>query len=231
MSSAQFPIPLIVQSPGNLIKSSEHNAEFVNIYTNLNPAGVGGFQDSTAQKQLVTDPASGLAASLADELRQIRYQIAELSDGSFWYSPPADSVVTLRTDITAIEGYVTDADLVKTSAPTANTLYNPNIPKAWALLTLGSSPTVTVTEGFNIDTATWSTSAITVNFHTDMADANYGVKPFFENVQDGVATHMLPESKAVGSFIIRLRAGINTSATQRNFQSGDIIFVEVMGKQ
>jgi len=95
MSVAQFTIPLIVQTAGNVIVADEAMDELTNIANNLNPTGVGGYQDSTAQKQLQEDPATGLAASLGKDLEQIRYQIAALTGKTYWYETPDISLASL----------------------------------------------------------------------------------------------------------------------------------------
>jgi hypothetical protein len=92
MSTAQFTTPQIVQSAGNVIVASEWNAEFTNLYANLNPAGIGGLQDSLAQKQLQEDPATGLVASLQKEIEQIRFVLKRITGTTYWYDAPSSDL-------------------------------------------------------------------------------------------------------------------------------------------
>jgi len=104
MSTAQFTCPLIVVIPGQLIASSLWNSEFVNLFTNINPLGVGAYSDTDAQMQTTTDPfPSGTSrpTSMGGEFERIRFQFVEVIGGTYWYNRPADTIFNLDARITA----------------------------------------------------------------------------------------------------------------------------------
>lgn len=93
MSQAQFTIPLIFQSDGNIIYAAEAMAELTNIGDNFNPEGMGGYQDTLAQKKLQEDPATGLTLSLAKDIEQLRFALNRaLGSTTWWYEAPTASL-------------------------------------------------------------------------------------------------------------------------------------------
>jgi hypothetical protein len=100
MSTLQFTCPLIVTIPGQLIASSLWNNEFINIFTNGNPLGIGAYSDTDPQMQTSTDPfPSGTSrpTSLAGELERIRYILNLIIGQTYWYNHPHTSLETLFT--------------------------------------------------------------------------------------------------------------------------------------
>jgi hypothetical protein len=102
MSQAQFTIPLITVIPGQLITAALWNNEFVNLQTNLNPSGIGGYSDTDTQMQIQTAPYPGSvtshASSLAGELERVRYQISQIlgpTTPAFWYAAPPTNLTAL----------------------------------------------------------------------------------------------------------------------------------------
>ena len=112
-----------------------------------------------------------------------------------------------------------------------NTLTPSNICKAWALLTCGAGGTVTVTNGFNVASASWSTNQLTVTFGTGMGSTSYDVNPSLETPYLGVASVKIvsTSSRATGSCVIQLTLG-STGASQ-NWANGDVLSVTVYATQ
>lgn len=121
---------------------------------------------------------------------------------------------------------LTGAAIAKTSAPTLNRLYPNSIIKAWAMLTLGAAGAVTVTEGYNVNTASYAVGAITVNFHTALTSANYAPVVSFWRTGSGNGAHAAPNTLLVGSFKIDL---IRDTGGLGNWASGDIVYFIVCG--
>ena len=106
MSTAQFTCPLIVVIPGQVIAASLWNNEFTNLFTNINPLGVGAYSDTDPQMQTQTDPfpsgSTSRPTSLGGELERLRFVLAEITGNAFWYQVPTNTLATLATSITAI---------------------------------------------------------------------------------------------------------------------------------
>lgn len=124
----------------------------------------------------------------------------------------------------------TGSNLASNSAPTADTMYPNSQCKAWAILTLGAAGAVTVTNGFNIDTASYSSNTITVNFHTNMANANYVamIQPVL--IQDSNGDFPVIDTPAVSTFDVILYDGTDQSLA-RPWTSGDVVHILVFGEQ
>ena len=95
MSQAQFTIPLITVIPGQLITAALWNNEWNNVGTNLNPLGIGGYEDTDAQMQIQTAPypssVTSHASSLGGDIERIRYQISAIlgpTTPAYWYAAP-----------------------------------------------------------------------------------------------------------------------------------------------
>jgi len=113
MSQAQFTCPLITVIPGQLITSAVRNNEFNNISTNLNPSGVGGYEDTDTQMQIQTAPypssVTSHATSLAGEIERIRYQISAIlgaTTPAYWYAAPPTDLTTLSNITVPIGGII-----------------------------------------------------------------------------------------------------------------------------
>lgn len=118
-------------------------------------------------------------------------------------------------------------NIATTTAPTANAFYPNIIPKAWGMLTIGAGSSVTVTAGFNVDTATWSTTDLTINFHTDLASANFAF--IGTHIPTGSNFYMTRAgTKAVGSAVINLQSG---SGSDKSWVTGDVLDFVIFGTQ
>jgi microcystin-dependent protein len=111
MSQAQFTIPLITVIPGQLITAALWNNEWTNVGTNLNPLGVGGYEDTDAQMQIQTAPYPGSvtshASSLGGEVERIRFQISAILGATtppYWYAAPPIDLTTLSNATLPIGG-------------------------------------------------------------------------------------------------------------------------------
>jgi hypothetical protein len=101
MSTAQFTCPLIVVIPGQLISASLWNGEFQNLFTNINPLGVGAYSDTDPQMQTQTDPfpsgSTSRPTSLGGELERIRFVLAEITGNTYWYQVPTNTLATIAS--------------------------------------------------------------------------------------------------------------------------------------
>lgn len=92
---------VFVEVDGNTIFAARYNSEHDNHITNANPSSHGGFSDDVTQMQLTADPGEvgteSLAASLADELKRIRFAIKEIKGTSNWYPTPVTNLSSLAT--------------------------------------------------------------------------------------------------------------------------------------
>lgn len=106
MSTAQFTCPLIVTIPGQVIASSLWNNEFINLFTNINPLGVGAYSDTDPQMQTTTDPfpsgSTSRPTALSGEIERIRYILNLIIGQTFWYNHPSISLETLNTSTPVI---------------------------------------------------------------------------------------------------------------------------------
>ena len=103
MSTAQFTCPLIVVIPGQVIAASLWNNEFVNIFNNGNPQGIGAYSDTDVQMQTSTDPFPASATSrptaLSGEIERIRYILNLIIGGTYWYNHPPTTLTALNNVI------------------------------------------------------------------------------------------------------------------------------------
>lgn len=100
MSGATFS-KLYTHSPGDTILSAEVNAEWDNLYDNLDMAGVGTTSDTVLAFQTTTDPgevgSESLPTSLEGEIQRIRQLIKEITGKTQWYESP-DSTLSAVFD-------------------------------------------------------------------------------------------------------------------------------------
>jgi hypothetical protein len=99
--------------------------------------------------------------------------------GGIFRPGTAATATTRRTAITANNGDITFTGVVNPNSNVAisNTITAKNTPKAWAILTTtgGGSTAVTVTDGFNVSSASVSGATITMTLATAMASTNFAV--------------------------------------------------------
>lgn len=91
--------PFKVYTPGEVLTAADLNATDQNHITNQTPQMTDDYQLDLAQKRTQTDPALGLATSLAGDIAQLRYALAKVGRVSFW-----DQIVGPPT--TGLFGYV-----------------------------------------------------------------------------------------------------------------------------
>lgn len=128
-------------------------------------------------------------------------------------------------DMTSLK--IKDSSLSKSSAPSANTMHLNSIVKAWAKLTAGAAGSVTVTDGFNINTASYSGADMTVNLHTAMANTNYAI--FITNNDIGYTNRQYIAAPVSSSqFTIRCT---DASGTGTSITSGEDIAILILGVQ
>jgi len=142
-------------------------------------------------------------------------------------------VIVDDSDNISTQGVVTlsGSNLSKASAPTADTLYPNSMIKAWALLTIGAAGAVTVTEGFNVSTASYSSALLTVNFHTNLASANYVVVGNYNyTTANPKGPWFCPRTLAVSNFTCEVRSS-SAGTSGDSFADGMILHVMVLGTQ
>lgn len=98
------------------------------------------------------------------------------------------------------------------------------VAKAWALLTLGTSGAVTVTAGFNVASASYSTSALTVNFTTNLNAGAYAVNA----LQNGAGSNMLTPSSLNAASVTILQFA-STTGVAANYINGQVVHVLIFG--
>ncbi len=107
---------------GETLTASDLNAEFNNVISNATPTGTDDHSSTTGQMDTTSDPYPGSsqtqATSLAGELEQLRYLLAQITGEAKWYIDPDVSLATVVTD------YPT---LTSTSTLTNKTLTTPVI--------------------------------------------------------------------------------------------------------
>lgn len=85
------------------VTSSDLNAEFDNILTNLVPTGLDDYSASVGQMQTTADPGEvgteSLATTLAGEIARLRHMIGEITGESEWYESPIASLTGLSNAI------------------------------------------------------------------------------------------------------------------------------------
>ena len=123
MSQAQFTIPLITVIPGQLITAALWNNEWTNVGNNMNPLGVGGYEDTDTQMQIQTPPYPGSvtshASSVAGELERIRYQLAQILGTDYWYKPAATNLTSVNDVVVPVGGVI---DFPTDTPPNSNWL-------------------------------------------------------------------------------------------------------------
>jgi len=78
---------------------------------------------------------------------------------------------------------------------------NTRVAKAWASLTLGVSGAVTVDAGFNVSSASYSGSDLTVNFTNAIGSTNYAI--VLNSMDTNGIFLFLPRTRSTGSAVIR----------------------------
>ncbi len=126
--------------------------------------------DATIRLQVNNDSANAWDLSVdndsSDRLRH-RYngttRMDIETDGRTNISDGTDTISIIPTNIAS------------STAPQHNGIYANSIIKAWASFNVGGSGTVTVADGFNISSASYSGNILTVNFATSLTNTSYAV--------------------------------------------------------
>jgi hypothetical protein len=146
---------------------------------------------------------------------------------------PALKVSSSATNVTVakVDGYV---DLDGATSPSAATGFKnkvtpQNICKAWATLSTDGAAHVTIDDGFNIQSATFSGGSILVSFVTPFADTTYSVSMGMFH-QGGQAVAIYEEDKAAGTY--KVSATRISGPTPVNFTSTiATVYLTFYGKQ
>lgn len=87
------------------LKSSDVNAEFNNIISNMIPTSIVGYESTVNQMRTQTDPGSqgseSQASSMAGEIERLRFVINRALGGTYWYDNPNTSLAAIQTLLTA----------------------------------------------------------------------------------------------------------------------------------
>jgi len=97
-------------STGETLTASDLNAEFNQIYNNLDPSGIDDESANDAAAQATSDPYPGSslskATSLQGEIQQLRYLIAQITGETYWYIDPDNNIATLAANLIAPSGTI-----------------------------------------------------------------------------------------------------------------------------
>jgi hypothetical protein len=124
--------------------------------------------------------------------------------------------------------HLSPGNITAATAPSANTIYPNTIIKGWALLDCGAAGAVTVLDGVNVDSASYSTVDMTVELHTAMASSTYAVM---------VTNHTIGVTNATFSTAITdedtfvIRKADNGTGASTNYTSSDVISIMILGEQ
>jgi hypothetical protein len=184
--------------------------------------------------------AGQVNTNFTDLVNALTDGLKDLTVGSLTLNSAINLVSTLKpTNVTYSLGDSTHrfttlalgTNLAIAAAPNTNTLYPNNMIKAAGLLTLGAAGAVTVTNGFNIASASYSGSTLTVTFHTNMASADYAVFGNF-NVTSVApkAPWLSPLTTAASNFTVEMRSSASPSAGE-TYAAGHICNVWVWATQ
>jgi len=79
---------ITVRADGEELTAAKYNQDHQDVVDNFTPSGLDDYSASTAQSELKSDPgetgSEALATSLAEELTQLRFIIAEMKGASSW---------------------------------------------------------------------------------------------------------------------------------------------------
>lgn len=87
--------PYKIYTPGEVLTAGDLNATDQNHIINQTVQATDDYQLDASQKRIQTNPASGLATSLAGDIEQIRWVLAKLGRTSFWDEITAPPSVAL----------------------------------------------------------------------------------------------------------------------------------------
>jgi hypothetical protein len=131
--------------------------------------------------------------------------------------------------VAKLDGYVSMGGGTNPAASTgfADSLTRANLIKAWAYID-SNSGTPLILDGFNVASASVSTSFLTVTFGTAMASTTYGCLVFPDGLGGTQPLVGLVSTRNAGSIIVR--ASNNNTVTFNNFATGSIrLTIMVLG--
>lgn len=100
------------------LTEAQYNADISGLASAMQPANIDDYTASVAEMQIQTNPGDigteSLATSLSEELERIRFQLAAITGGTYWYEPPAISLA----GVTATFAAGTEMIFRQSSAPT-----------------------------------------------------------------------------------------------------------------
>src|SRR5574343_1104397 len=87
------------RATGYILTANAYNADHQNHIDNLIPTKIDDESASLSAMQAVEDPypagTASQAASLAEELRRIRYVLSQITGETYWYIDPDTSIASL----------------------------------------------------------------------------------------------------------------------------------------
>ena len=197
--------------------------------------------NALVNSNLIPEMASG-AYTLGDTSNQWKalYLDNGVTDGGSLYfnggttayfkSNAAGTIATLGgfTELDMTTFKLKDSNLSKASAPSANTMHLNSMVKACATLTCGGAGAVTVTDGFNVASASYSGNDITVTLHTAMADANYMI--IVSNRTISVTNAIFSSGSATTTTFV-IRKATPTTGSGTAVTSSDVVSILILGNQ
>jgi hypothetical protein len=92
---------ITTRADGLTLTAAIYNADHQNHVDNAVPASIDDISSSVANMQATSDPgesgSENQAASLADELKQLRYAILDIKGTTYWYETPTNTLAGFDT--------------------------------------------------------------------------------------------------------------------------------------
>jgi hypothetical protein len=92
------------RAANSTLTGAVYNADHQNHVTNKVPEMMDDFSEDVAQMQLQSNPRNAPATTLAEEIRQLRFTLAEARSSAYWYTPRNVSYATYGTLKTSTSG-------------------------------------------------------------------------------------------------------------------------------
>jgi len=200
----------IIQNSGVIIDDSN------------NVTGVASLTASTATIGGVafTDKATGAASSTDNAIPRYDGTGGKTLQGS---SVIVDDSNNISSSGNKIE--LTGSNLATASVPTADTIYPNSMCKGWAFLTCGAAGAVTINQGFNIASASYSGLSLTVTLHTALANTEAAI---VGNISTGTAIFVADEMSGTSTVILKQW---DFAGLVQNWGTGDKVQFVIFGMQ
>ena len=91
-----------IWTAGETLTAAHLNAEFDNVLAESDPDGIDDASTDAAAQNAQSNPYSGgqvLATSLRTEIQQLRYQIAQITGETYWYTAPDISLAGITSTV------------------------------------------------------------------------------------------------------------------------------------